>query len=196
MLFEGTRQKLSTRIPQHLLIKVDRRDDALAALDALTEGPQILVGSSMGGWIAILLARIVPERVAGMLLIAPALDFTEALMWERMPEEVKRTILEEGVWQRETAYDGEAHPITRVLIEDGRNNLVLGEAMAVSYPVRILQGMADFDVPWPHAMKLADALVGDVTVTLVKNGDHRLSAPSDLRLLERMLDGLVEEIDK
>ena len=171
------------------------RDDALAALDNLTEGPQILLGSSMGAWIALLAARARPARVAGLLLIAPAADFTEALMWQRMPPEVKHAILEEGVWYRENKYDGEeAYPITRALIEDGRNNLILGEAMAVSYPVRILQGMADPDVPWPHAMKLVEALAGDVRITLVKNGDHRLSTPADLKLLERTLDELVEDV--
>lgn len=170
------------------------RDDALAVLDALTRGPQILVGSSMGGWIALLLARARPERVAGLLLIAPAADFTEDLMWRQMTDEAKRALLEEGVWRRESAYAEECYPITRALILDGRRNLVLREPMALSVPVRILQGMADADVPWQHAMKLADAIQGDVTVTLVKAGDHRLSTPSDLKLLERALDGLVVEI--
>ena len=170
------------------------RNDALAALEKLTDGPQILVGSSMGAWIAILLARTIPQRVAGLLLIAPAADFTEALMWQLMPEDIKSVIMEKGVWRRETAYDGEEHPITRVLIEDGRNNLVLDQAMAVAYPVRILQGMADIDVPWPHAMKVVESFVGDVTITLVKNGDHRLSSPSDLKLLECALESLTAEI--
>ena len=170
------------------------RDDALIALEKLTDGPQILVGSSMGAWIAILLARSIPQRVAGLLLIAPAADFTETLMWQRMPEDIKSTIMQKGVWRRETAYDGEEHPITRALIEDGRKNLVLDQAMAVAYPVRILQGMADIDVPWPHAMKVVESMVGDVTITLVKNGDHRLSSPSDLKLLECSLDSLVAEI--
>jgi len=171
------------------------RDDALAVVDKLTEGPQILVGSSMGGWIAMLVARARPDRVAGLVLIAPAVDFTEVLMWQRMPTDVQRAILETGVWLRETAYEGEAaHPITRALIEDGRSNLVLGETAAVSCPVRILQGMADPDVPWTHAMKLVDAIAGDVTITLVKNGDHRMSAPSGIKLLERTLDGLVEDL--
>ena len=170
------------------------RDDALVALEQLTDGPQILVGSSMGAWIAILLARTVPQRVAGLVLIAPAADFTEALMWQRMPDDIKSTIMEKGVWRRETADEGEVHPITRALIEDGRNNLILGQAMAVGYPVRILQGMADIDVPWPHAMKVVKSLVGDVTITLVKNGDHRLSSPSDLKLLERTLESLYTEI--
>ncbi|MDE2135402.1 MAG: alpha/beta hydrolase [Alphaproteobacteria bacterium] len=169
------------------------RDDGLAVLDALTAGPQILVGSSMGGWIATLMAKARPERVAGLLLIAPATDFTEALMWEQMPEEVRRVLLQEGVWRRESACAEECYPITRGLIEDGRWHLLLGDRHAFPFPVRILQGMADPDVPWPHALKLAGAIDADVTVTLVKNGDHRLSTPSNLRLLERALDALAED---
>ncbi|MDE1987470.1 MAG: alpha/beta hydrolase [Alphaproteobacteria bacterium] len=170
------------------------RDDALAAIDAQSRGPQILVGSSMGGWIAMLVARLRPERVAGILLIAPAADMTEALMWQRMPEDVRRQIAEQGLWLRPSDYGDGPYPITRALIEDGRRNLILGEAIAVSCPVRILQGMADPDVPWQHAMKLAAAIDGDVVTTLVKNGDHRLSTPPDIRLLERTLDALIEDV--
>ena len=170
------------------------RDDALAILDGLTKGPQILVGSSMGGWIAMLVARVRPERVAGLLLVAPATDFTEVLMWQQMPQEAWRAILEQGVWTYKSEDDGESIPITRALIEDGRKNLILGETTVLSCPVRILQGMDDPDVPWGHAMKLAGAIEGDVTITLVKRGDHRLSAPANLKLLERILDGLVKDL--
>ncbi len=170
------------------------KDDALAILDTLTEGPQILVGSSMGGWIAMLATMARLQRVAGLLLIAPATDFTEDLMWEQMPEEVRRTLVQDGVWQRDFPTSGETTPITRALIEDGRWNLILDEKHPLPFPVRILQGMADEDVPWPHALKLADAIEGDVTVTLVKKGDHRLSTPLDLKRLERMLDALVEDV--
>jgi pimeloyl-ACP methyl ester carboxylesterase len=170
--------------------------DALAVLDALTAGPQILVGSSMGGWIAMLAAKARPQRVAGLLLIAPASDFTETLMWEQMPEEGRRALLQDGVWQRESAHAEECYPITRELIEDGRWNLILDERHALGFPVRILQGMADPDVPWPHALKLAGLIDGDVSVTLVKNGDHRLSTPSDLKLLERTLDALVTDVSQ
>ncbi len=172
------------------------KDDALAVLDALTTGPQILVGSSMGGWIAMLAAKARPERVAGLLLIAPASDFTEDLMWEQMPEEARRAIVQNGVWQRESIHAEECYPITRALIEDGRWNLILDERYTLPFPVRILQGMDDADVPWPHALKLARAIDGDVTVTLVKNGDHRLSTPSDLKLLERTLDALLEDVSQ
>jgi len=170
------------------------RDDALAVLDALTAGPQILVGSSMGGWIAMLVAKARPQRVAGLLLIAPATDFTETLMWEQMPEEARRALLQEGVWQRESDNAEECYPIARALIEDGHRNLILDDRHALPFPVRILQGMAEPDVPWPHALNLAGVIEGDVTVTLVKNGDHRLSKPSDLKLLERTLDGLTEDV--
>jgi pimeloyl-ACP methyl ester carboxylesterase len=170
------------------------RDDALAALDTLTEGPQILAGSSMGGWIATLLAHARPERIAGMLLIAPASDFTEKLMWDLMPEEAKREIIETGRLLHTSDYDGESFAITRALIEDGRKNLVLDRTLEVSYPVRILQGMNDRDVPWQHSLSLVEKIEGDVRLILVKNGDHRLSAPPHLKLLERTLDALVEDI--
>jgi len=170
------------------------RDDALDVLDRLTQGPQILVGSSMGGWISLLLARARPERIAGMLLIAPAADFTEALMWARLPDDAKRQIMEEGEWLRPSDYDPDPYPITRALIEDGRKNLILEDRIALSCPVRILQGMQDPDVPWSHALKLVNAIDGDVMLTLVKNGDHRLSTDRDLRLIEETLTGLLAEV--
>jgi len=172
------------------------KEDALAVLDGPCEGPQILVGSSMGGWVAMLAAKARPERVAGLLLIAPAADFTEVLMWEKMPEQARRTLVQEGVWRRESTVAEESYPISRALIEDGRRNLILDEKHALPFPVRILQGMADPDVPWTHAVKLAEAIDGDVALTLVKNGDHRLSTPADLKLLERTLEALVEDVDR
>jgi len=169
------------------------RGDALAVLDSLARGPQILVGSSMGGWIAVLLARTRPERIRGLLLIAPAADFTEALIWERMPADVRRQVMERGSWLGPSVCGEAPYPITRALIEDGRRHLVLGEPLTVPCPVRMVHGLADTDVPWQHAMKLADAIRGDVTVTLVKDGDHRLSTPPALRLIERTLEGLLED---
>lgn len=168
--------------------------DTLAVLDRLAGGPQVLVGSSMGGWLALLAARARPERVRGMLLIAPAADFTEALIWTRLPPEVRMQIEERGVWERPSAYDPDPYPITKTLIEDGRRHLLLGRPLPLGCPVRILQGMQDPDVPWRHALKLVEAIEGDVTLTLVRNGDHRLSDPAGLRRLEAMLDGLLEEI--
>jgi len=170
------------------------RDDALGVLDRLCDGPQILVGSSMGAWIALLAARARPGMVKAMLLIAPAADFTEALMWRWMPPEVRSQIMEKGEWARPSAYDPEPYPITRALIEDGRTNLVMTASIRVAFPVRILQGMKDQDVPWQHAAKLAETLEGDVVLTLVKNGDHRLSTPADLARLERTLDALTTEV--
>ncbi len=171
------------------------RDDALAVLDTVAQGPQILVGSSMGGWISLLLARARPERIAGLLLIAPAADFTEVLIWQRLPEAAQRQVLEEGSWLRPSDHGDEPYPVTRKLIEDGRSNLVLNLKTAPGVPVRILHGMADQDVPWQHALTTVEAIEGDVSLTLVKHGDHRLSRPADLVLIERTLDGLVRDVD-
>lgn len=171
------------------------RDDALAVLDRLTDGPQILVGSSMGAWIALLTALARPERIKALLLIAPATDFTETLLWARLPAEVQREIAVKGEWLRPSAYDTQGYPITKALIEDGRAHLLLNRGkLDLKVPVRILQGMRDPDVPWQHALALCEKLEGDVTLTLVKDGDHRLSTPTDIRLLERTLDALVAEV--
>jgi pimeloyl-ACP methyl ester carboxylesterase len=168
-------------------------DDAEAVLTRLTEGPQVLVGSSMGGWIALLLALRHPARVAALLGIAAAPDFTEELMWARMPPEVRAEIAERGLWRWPSAY-GEPYPITRALIEDGRRHLLLDGPIALGCPVRLLQGQADADVPWQHALRLAERLASpDVEVTLIKEGDHRLSAPAQLALLGRVLGALLGE---
>lgn len=165
--------------------------DALAVLDALTDGPQILVGSSMGGWIALLLARARPDRVAGFVGIAPAPDFTETLMWPGFSSAQRDTIIRDGVLHLPSEY-GEPTPITRALIEDGERQGVFGRPIALDGPVRILQGMQDPDVPWRHAIRLMDALEGaDARLILVKDGDHRLSRPQDLRLLTDTLDQLL-----
>ena len=169
------------------------RADALAVLDKLTTGPQVLVGSSMGGWISLLTALARPERVAAMLLIAPAADFTEDLMWARLPEDVKQAIMEKGEWMRPSQYE-EPYPITRLLIEDGRKNLVLNAPIRLPFSVRILQGMKDPDVPWMHAVKTVERIEGDVTLTLIKNGDHRLSTPADLDRMIAALEQLLANI--
>ena len=167
--------------------------DAEAALLALTDGPQVIVGSSMGGWIALLLALRHPARVRALVGIAPAPDFTEELMWAQFPPAVREAILRDGAWRRTSEY-GEPYPITRALIEDGRTHLLLGGRSAVAAPVRILQGDADPDVPWQHALRLAAALDSEaVRVTLVKGGDHRLSTPRDLSLLGETLDALLRQ---
>jgi len=158
--------------------------DASSALCNLTKGPQILIGSSMGGWIAMLIALRHPERVGGLVLIAPAPDFTETLMWSGMNDDTRAKLLADGVLETPSDYSDEPDIITRALIEDGRNNLVLDKCIPVKGPVRILQGMRDDDVPWQHAMKAIDSLdTDDIEITLIKAGDHRLSTPPDLERL-------------
>jgi pimeloyl-ACP methyl ester carboxylesterase len=166
-------------------------DDTLAALDELTEGPQLLAGSSMGGWLATLAALARPERVAGLLLIAPALDFTEALLWAGLDAAARAQIAEMGEWLRPSLYDPQPYPITRALIEDGRRHLLLGGPIAVHCPVRILQGMADPDVPWRHALKTVEAFGPDVELILIKGGDHRLSKPQEIALILRTLESML-----
>ena len=172
-------------------------EEALAVFERFARGPQIVVGSSMGGWIALLLARALAKRssgnatLAGLLLIAPAPDFTEELMWGEFSPEVKHEIEFKGFWMRPSAYGEDPYPITRELIEDGRNNLVLNQPIEVGCPVRILQGVQDPDVPYAHAMKLVSCLAqDDVVLTLVKDGDHRLSRPEDIERLLRIADEL------
>ena len=171
-------------------------EESLAVFDARCEGPQIVVGSSMGGWLALLLARELRQAprpkaaLAGLILIAPAVDFTEALMWQRFPEEIKREIETTGAWKRPSQYSEEPYLITKGLIEDGRRHLLLGGLIETGCPVRILQGVQDPDVPWDHAVELVSRLAqDDVVLTLVKDGDHRLSRPEDI---ERLLAAVAE----
>jgi pimeloyl-ACP methyl ester carboxylesterase len=160
------------------------RDDALEVLDQLTEGPLVLVGSSMGGWMALLATKARQERVVGLCLIAPAPDFTEVLMWQTFPPEVRHEIETTGSWLRPSAYDDGGYRITKALIDSGRRNLVLDAPMSFDGPVRILQGQADPDVPWQGSVSLAAQLTStDVHLTLIKDGDHRLSRPADIALL-------------
>ena len=165
--------------------------DAVAVLDALTEGPQVLVGSSMGGWIALLVARARAARFAGLVGIAPAPDFTEALMWPAFDAATRAALLRDGVIHLPSQY-GDPTPVTRALIEDGARQSVLGGPIPLRCPVRILQGMRDPDVPWRHALRLVEALEGeDVRLHLIKDGDHRLSREQDLELLSQTLDALL-----
>src|SRR6185369_8196058 len=165
--------------------------DSVAVFEGFAKGPQVLVGSSMGGWLALLLVRTLKERttagsVAGLVLIAPAVDFTEELMWKNFSPEVRRQIETKGSWQRPSQYSESPYPITRGLIEDGRKHLLLGGLIETGCPVRILQGVKDPDVPWNHAVELTSRLAqDDVVLTLVKDGDHRLSRPEDLERLMR-----------
>jgi pimeloyl-ACP methyl ester carboxylesterase len=168
--------------------------ESIAVWDGFCRGPQVVVGSSMGGWIALLLARALKLRseqgapaqasIAGLVLIAPAVDFTEALMWRKFPAKIKNAILQQGVWERPSAYGDGPYPITRALIEEGRSHLLLGRLIQTGCPVRIIQGVQDEDVPWEHAVELVARLAhDDVVLTLVKDGDHRLSRPEDIERL-------------
>jgi pimeloyl-ACP methyl ester carboxylesterase len=166
-------------------------EESVAVFEAHALGPQVLVGSSMGGWLALLLGRALAQRqrtgggtVAGMVLIAPAVDFTEELMWKRFPAAIRREIETTGVWMRPSDYSAEPYPITRQLIEEGRAHLLLGGLIETGCPVRILQGVQDPDVPWDHAVELVSHIArDDVVLTLVKDGDHRLSRPEDIERL-------------
>ncbi|HEY3813522.1 MAG TPA: alpha/beta hydrolase [Caulobacteraceae bacterium] len=167
------------------------REDALAVIDALTEGPLVLVGSSMGGWVSCLAALARPQRIKAMLLIAPAPDFTEKLMKPALPEAARRSIEETGQWISDGGYD-EPFAITRRFLDDGRNWEILGGPISIDVPVRILQGQRDDAVPWRHALKLVDALTSDdVAFTLVKDGDHRLSRPQDIARMIAAVSDLV-----
>jgi pimeloyl-ACP methyl ester carboxylesterase len=161
-------------------------EESAAVFGQFCAGPQIVIGSSMGGWLALLLAREVARRsgvgvsLAGLVLIAPAPDFTEALMWNGFSPEVRDEIMTKGVWHRPSQY-GDPYPITRALIVEGRNHLLLGSAIEVGCPIRILQGAQDPDVPWQHAFALAQRLPReDVVLTMIQDGDHRLSRPQDI----------------
>jgi pimeloyl-ACP methyl ester carboxylesterase len=171
-------------------------EECVAVFEQFCHGPQVVIGSSMGGWMALLLAREVIRRsmgasLAGLVLIAPAPDFTEELMWKGFSSEIRAEIESKGVWMRPSEYgDGSPYPITRALIEDGRQYLLLGGSIEVGCPVRILQGGKDPDVPWQHAFTLVHRLpADDVVLTMIQDGDHRLSRPQDIA---RMIAAVAE----
>ncbi len=162
-------------------------EESVAVFEQFCRGPHVVIGSSMGGWMALLLAREVIRRsmnasLAGLVLIAPAPDFTEELMWKGFSPEIRQEIESKGVWMRPSEYgDGSPYPITRALIEDGRQHLLLGSSIEAKCPVRILQGAKDPDVPWQHAFTLVHRLpADDVVLTMIQDGDHRLSRPQDI----------------
>jgi pimeloyl-ACP methyl ester carboxylesterase len=170
-------------------------EESIAVYTKFAKGPQVVIGSSMGGWLALLMARALRGRkdaapIAGMVLIAPAVDFTEDLMWKQFPDGIKREIEEKGFWMRPSLYGEGPYPITKGLIEDGRRHLMLGGLIETGCPVHILQGVKDPDVPWRHAEGLVTRFArDDVVLTLIKDGDHRLSRPEDL---ERLMSAVGE----
>ncbi len=172
----------------------DWLEDALGVIREQGGEAPVLVGSSMGGWLALLAARALAAEsraLSGLILIAPAPDFTEDLMWNRFSAEIRAEILEKGVFRAPSQYSPEPTPITRALVEDGRRHLLMNGLLRTYAPVRILQGMQDPDVPWEHALRLVEHLAeDDVIVTLVKDGDHRLSRPEDLDLLVKAVESL------
>jgi len=169
--------------------------ESIAVYTCFARGPQVVIGSSMGGWLALLLAKALRDvkgaaPIAGMVLIAPAVDFTEELMWKKFPDAIRREIEEKGVWMRPSEYDEGPYPITRHLIEEGRKHLLLGGLIETGCPVHILQGVKDPDVPWQHAAELVARFSrDDVVLTLIKDGDHRLSRPEDI---ERLIAAVAE----
>ncbi|MGZ9034760.1 MAG: alpha/beta fold hydrolase [Rhodospirillales bacterium] len=167
-------------------------EDAVAVIDALTEGPQVLVGSSLGGWIMLLAALSRPERLAGLVGTAAAPDFTEDLIIPSLSAEDRARLERDGVLQMSSPYDPEPTPVTQRILDDGRNHLVLRGQIPLDCPVRLIHGMEDPDVPWQTSLSLAERLrSADVEVTLVKAGEHRLSEPHDLDRLCTVLSALL-----
>ena len=164
-------------------------EDALYAIDQLTSGPQILVGSSMGGWIMMLVALARPSRIAGLVGIAAAPDFTESLMWQHFSPEVKEILLREKIYYQPSEFSESPYPITLNLIENGRKHLLLHKPLDIQCPVHLLQGIKDEAVPWQHAIEISRALLSErITITLIKSGDHRLSRDTDLEKIFAAID--------
>ncbi|MEC7490075.1 MAG: alpha/beta hydrolase [Pseudomonadota bacterium] len=169
--------------------------DALAVLDFCTDGPQVLMGSSMGGWIMLLTALARPERVAGMIGIAAAPDFTEDLIWDRLDNSIRATLKEDGVYFSPSEYGEQPYAITKKLIEEGRNHLLLRRPIPLHCPIRLIHGMCDESVPWMTTSRIAERILSeDVHILLIKDGGHRLSRDQDLAHLRLMLGELIEDI--
>ena len=159
-------------------------DDSMSAIDALTSGPLVLVGSSMGGWLSLLVARARPERLAGLVLIAAAPDFTERMLLAGLSEAERERLERDGRLERPSQYSPEPSVFTWKLIEEGRNHLLLDRPLALPCPVRLLHGQSDPDVPWEYSLQIAARLEApEVITTLIKGGDHRLSTPADIARL-------------
>ena len=170
-------------------------DDAVFVLDRLTEGPQVLVGSSLGGWIMLLAARARPRRIAGLVGVAAAPDFTEDLILPALSPSDRAVLESKGVLPVFSPYDPEPTPVTRLILDEGRRHLVLRSRIPLTCPVRLIHGMRDPDVPWRTSLRLGDQLASeDVEITLVKAGDHRLSEPQDLDRLCEVLESLLRRL--
>lgn len=173
-------------------------EESLAVIRAESRGPQILVGSSMGGWLALLCAQALAasgeaQRLAGLILIAPAADMTERLIFDQLSPQLRRDLEKNGRCFLPSAYSASPYPITRTLIEEGRKHLILDATVRTHCPIHVLQGMNDSDVPWTYATRLVEHLAGDpVVLTLVKDAEHRFSRPSDLALLAQAVESLIE----
>lgn len=163
--------------------------DVEAIVDNTTSGDLMLVGSSMGGWLSLLYALKHPERVKRLVLIAPAPDFTEDLMWQGMGAAAQKEVIENGYWVLASEFDAGGYKITRKLIEDGRNHLILHKEIKINVPVTIIQGMQDESVPYERALELAQNLsTPEVKLIYIKDGDHRLSRDNDLVQIEKLID--------
>lgn len=176
-------------------------EEAETVFERFTEGPQVVVGSSMGGWLALLLAQRLracgaAERLSGLILIAPAVDMTRTLMWDAWDEAARREMAEKGLYAQPSDYCDEPYILTRALIEDGNRHLVGGRPIETGCPVHVIQGMQDTDVPWRHAAALMETLAhDDAVLTLVRDGDHRLSRPADLERLTRAVAAMIAEAE-
>ena len=172
------------------------KNNTLAILDKLTNQPQILVGSSMGGWIMLLAATNRKEKIKGLIGIAPAPDFTDNLIWKKLDINEREEINKRGYIQQENPYEDKPQIITKEFIDDGRKNLVLKEKIKLDIPIKLIHGQKDDDVPWKTSLKLASMIsTDDIDINLVKNGNHRLSNPKDLSKLTTMIDKMYQEID-
>lgn len=173
------------------------RDDALAVLDEVTTGPQVMIGSSMGGWIMLLAALARPERIAALVGIAAAPDFTEQMRETRLSAKQLNDLSNQGFCDLPNCYDdGEPYRISMNLLDEGRNHLLLDKPIPIACPVRLLQGQLDEDVPWQHALAIAESIISDdVEVTLIKSGDHRLSEPVDLDRLFSVVERLLQNLE-
>lgn len=169
--------------------------DALAIVDRVTEGPLVLVGSSMGGWIMLLVALARPERVAGLVGIASAPDFTAELIEPQLTSDQRAALIDDGLCLLPSDYDEAPTPITARLLEDGGQHLLLRGPISIDRPVHLLHGQRDPDVPWQTSLRLAEQLQAeDVAIELIKDGDHRLSRPQDLARITAAVDRIANSV--